>query len=199
MAETARKRLTYLEYVDLERATDHRHEFLDGQARAMAGGSLRHSRIKVNVIGELRTALRGSPCRPYDSDLKLIVPATGLVTYPDAAVICGQPERHPDDPHAATNPALVVEVLSPSTEAWDRGGKFEHLGELPSLRHYLLVSQDRVRVTLHTRRDGAWELTRYGAGERVTLEGIGVSLSVDALYEDLPDDEPGEPGRFSAA
>src|SRR5215203_2949758 len=135
MAELARKRLTYAEYIQLERETETRHEFLEGQVWAMSGGTARHSRIKMNLGALLSSALANGECQPYDSDWKIRVPETGFATYPDLSVICGGIERHPEDENAATNPAVVVEVLSDSTEAWDRGTKFEHLGQIPSLRH----------------------------------------------------------------
>ena len=184
--------LTYAAYLRLERETDTRYEFLDGQVWAMSGGTARHSAIKVNLVALLRGALRDGPCRPYDSDWKIRVPESGLATYPDVSVICGGIERHPEDENAATNPVLIVEVLSDSTEAWDRGTKFEHVSQIPSLRHYVLVSHDQAHVELYTRKPGdRWELVRYRAGEQVPLDAIGVTIAVDEIYRDLPD-EPAE-------
>jgi len=192
MAVAARKhRLTYAEYLALERETDLKHEFLDGEAWAMAGGTPRHAALQNNVSTLLRVGLASRPCRPYASDLKVRVLDTGLATYPDVAVICGAPERDPEDRNAATNPVLLVEVLSDSTEAWDRGGKFAHYRRIPSLRHYVLVSQDPVRIEHFLRQvDGTWVLREHGSGDTVALDDLGVSLDVNAVYADLPEEPP---------
>jgi len=196
MGEAARKlRLGYRDYLALERETDLRHEFLDGEAWAMAGGTLRHSGVKTNLTRAMGSALLGHPCRPYDVDLKIHIEDTGLFTYPDLSVICGQPRRSPEDRNAATNPTLLAEVLSASTEGWDRGGKFAHYRQIPTLRYYLLVSVDEVRVELFTREaDGRWMLTEHLAGTVVPLPELDVALAVDDLYLDLPE-EPEEAPR----
>jgi len=182
-------RCTYAEYLALERRTDQRHEYFDGEVFLIAGGTLRHVRLKTNVPGLMFARLGDGPCQAYDADAKIRVPATGLATYPDLSVICGQPERHPEDPNAATNPTLIVEVLSESTEVWDRTRKFFHYQQLPSLRHYLLVSHDDVRVEHFERAEaGAWTYRVFGSGDVVALSLLGVSLPVDALYKNLPDD-----------
>lgn len=191
MALAARKlKLSYQDYLEIERQTDTRHEFLDGEVFAMAGGTLRHSATKANLLGQFYVGLRGrAPCRTYDSDTKIRVPATGLATYPDLAIICGQPEVDAEDPNAATNPTLLAEVLSPSTEAWDRGGKFDHYQQLPSLQHYLLLDPRKPLLQHFERQaDGSWRLTTHRAGGSLTV--LGVTLSVDELYADLPEDPP---------
>ena len=188
MGEAAHKiQLSYEDYLALEKETDLRHEFLDGEAWAMAGGTISHSAVKTNLLALIRTALRGRPCRPYDVDLKVHIEDTGLFTYPDLSVICGPPARSPQDKNAATNPTLLAEVLSPSTEGWDRGSKFAHYRRLPTLQHYLLVSTDLVRVELYTRaEDGRWTLSEHGAGKQIELPALGISLDVDEIYADLP-------------
>jgi len=190
MAVAARKhRLTYAEYLALERETDLKHEFLDGEAWAMAGGTPRHSRVKANLITALNTALGDGSCVVYDSDLKVRVLETGLATYPDAAVVCGPLGRDPEDRNAVTNPAVLVEVLSDATEAWDRGGKFAHYRRIPSLRHYLLVDSGQPRVEHFVRQeDGRWLLSEHGPGDAVEITAAGVSLPVDGLYRGLPDE-----------
>lgn len=190
MAVPATRRYSYAEYLDLERETGVRHELLDGAVVAMAGGTLRHSRIKTNLAVCLGSALWSGPCEPYGSDAKIRVPASGLATYPDLAVISGPPERHPNDHHAATNPTALFEVLSRSTERWDRDGKFEHLRALESLRLYVLIKPDRPRVDVFERLDGGeWRFRAYGAGELIELGPIGAQLAVDDLYGNLPDGE----------
>lgn len=180
--------LTYGEYLALERETDARHEFLDGEAWLMAGGTPAHSKIKTNAAGVLHAALRGRPCQVYDSDLKVRVAATGLTTYPDLSVVCGALERHPEDRNAITNPTVWLEVLSGSTEGWDRGGKFMHAQQVASLAHYVLVSQDTRRVEVFTRGDdGGWSYRAFSVGTAVPLTALGVEVDVDALYEQLPE------------
>lgn len=193
MVEPARRiSLSYDDYLALERETELRHEYLDGEAWAMAGGTIRHADIGGTLFAWLWNALRGQPCRPHNSDLKIRVPATGLTTYPDASVICGPAVVQPGFADAAINPVLLAEVLSDSTESWDRGGKFAHYRRLPTLHHYLLVSQEPRRVELFTRGDDdEWMLKEYGPGETVPLAALGLQLPVDDLYADLTQTTPG--------
>lgn len=196
MGEAARRiQLSWDEYLKLEQETGERHELLNGEAWAMAGGTGPHSDIKVNVAAFFRAALRGRPCRPRDSDFRVYIPETGLATYPDLSVFCGTVLTQPGQPASGTNPTLLVEVLSESTEAWDRGGKFAHYRQIPSLRYYLLVNQDPRRVELYTRNeDGSWTLTVHEAGAQVPLPALGVVMPVDELYEDLlPEQEAPQP------
>src|SRR5437016_3013728 len=162
-------KLTPAEYLAIERAAELRSEYYRGEMFAMAGGSARHSRIKTNVLVELGVRLKGHECAPYDSDLRVCVAATGLYTYPDASVICGPLEF--DDEHRDTvlNPTVLVEVLSESSEAYDRGKKFNHYRRIESLQEYLLVSQDEPKIEHYLRcDDGSWKLTE-AAGLEVTL------------------------------
>ncbi|MFO0745318.1 MAG: Uma2 family endonuclease [Myxococcota bacterium] len=180
--------MTYAEYLALERESGERYQFLAGEVFMMAGGTLRHSKIKLNLATAINAALGAGPCQAYDADAKIRVVATGLATYPDLSVICGRPERHPEDENAATNPTLVAEVLSPTTEAWDRGGKFHQLRQIPSLRHYLLVTVEEARVEHFERADdGTWTFREYGPGQAMTLSGLGVTLAIDELYRNLPE------------
>ena len=189
MIGPARRRApSYQDYLEVERETGVRHEFLDGEVFAMAGGTPRHSRLKARLVGLFEAALGAGPCQTYDSDLKIQVLATEYATYADLAVICGKLERSPEDANAATNPSLLAEVLSPSTEAWDRGGKFLQVQQIPSLRHYLLLDPQRPQVEHYARQDdGSWRYTRHDAGGVVRL--LGIEIAVDALYQNLP--EPG--------
>jgi len=186
MAEPAHRLLTYPEYLAIEETSEGKHEWLDGQVVAMSGGTPTHSALATNATIMLGVALRGRPCRPYNSDLRIRVPETGLATYPDCLVICGGLERHPEDDNAATNPSVIVEVLSPSTEAWDRGDKFRHYRELASLRDYLLVSQHARQVEHYQRQDdGTWLLRTMGPGQAVRLSAVEVALPIDELYQDV--------------
>lgn len=179
---------TYAEYLALERRTGVRHEYVDGAAYAMAGGTPRHAKLKGNLQGMLWAALGDGSCQAYDSDLKVRALSTGDTTYPDHTVVCGPLQRHPEDANAITNPTAVFEVLSKSTEGWDRGGKFALYRAIPTLRHYVLVGWREPRIEVFTRRDdGTWLLEVAGPGEAVDVGAIGVTLAVDEVFRNLPD------------
>lgn len=179
-----RIRYTLAEYLALEASSNVKHEYLDGQIYAMAGGTPEHAALAAAVIGLLFGALRGGSCRAHDSDLRVRVRATGLTTYPDVTVVCGRRELSPEDPHAVTNPTLIVEVLSKSTEDYDRGDKFEHYQRLESLRQYVLVSHRERAVEVFTRgADGAWSARVAREGEVAELDAIGARLDVRELYD----------------
>jgi Uma2 family endonuclease len=184
MADAAAKvRMSYAAYLSAEAVSDVKHQFVDGEMFAMAGGTRRHAYLQTRVVVALGTALRDRSCVPYGSELRVYLPALIEGTYPDASVIGGRFASAPEDPEATINPAALVEVLSPTTEAYDRGAKFEKYQSLPAFREYLLVSQDKPRVERYVRGDdGAWIWRAYGAGERVPLACAGVELSVDDLY-----------------
>lgn len=183
MGEPAPRRWTYAEYLAHERASEGKHEFLDGRILAMAGGSRDHGLLAANTIGALVAGLRDRPCRVYSSDVRLRIPETGLATYPDLSVVCAEPEPHPEDADAVTNPILLVEVLSETTERRDRGEKLAHYETLQSLHHYLLVVHDKVRIEHFHREDGGtWTWRSYGPGERIALDGIDCTLAVDEVY-----------------
>lgn len=178
-------RMSRAEYVAAEQSSSLRHEYLSGEVYAMAGGTPEHGALAAAVMGELRAALHGKPCRVYSSDVRVVVRETGLVTYPDASIVCDQLETDPEDPDAIANPRLLVEVLSDSTEAYDRGAKAAHYRRIPSLIEYVLLSQDEPRVEVYRRvGPGRWELSEARSPERVVLSSVGVELDVAALYAD---------------
>jgi Uma2 family endonuclease len=178
--------MTYAEYLAAEQASETKHEFLRGEVFAMAGGTPSHAGLAMAVGAALSNALAGRPCRVFSSDLRIRIEATDMSTYPDVAVICGSFEAAASDPHAAINPTLIVEVLSDSTEAYDRGEKFGHYRRLPSLRELVLVSQREPRLEAYFKTaEGAWMLSEAGAGEVLTLRSLaGVTLDTDAIYRD---------------
>lgn len=173
---------TYAEYLALEEASDTKHEFVDGEVRAMAGGTSEHARLQARAITLLSVALANKPCEPFSSDLRVHVLATGRAAYPDVTVVCAEVERSVADPHAATNPIVIVEVLSPNTEADDRGEKWAHYQAIPSLRHYVLVSQHRPRVEVYTRTDLGWHYAEVLPGGAIALPAVDASISLDDLY-----------------
>ncbi len=149
----------------------------------MAGGTPEHAALAMAFALELGVALRGKPCRMYSSDLRVYVKATGLTTYPDLSVICGQVETNPDDANAITNPIVLVEILSESTEGYDRGAKAAHYRRIPSLQEYVLVSQSEPLIEVYRRNErGLFELTEARNGERAKLSSLSVELDVDTIY-----------------
>jgi Uma2 family endonuclease len=159
----------------------------------MAGGSRRHARLAANLLRDLGNQLRGGRCEIYTSDMRVWVGATGLYTYPDVTVVCGQPQLADEHGDTLLNPTFIAEVLSPTTEGYDRGRKFEHYRTIPSLSEYLLVAQDRIHVDLYTRQpDGRWILSEAGRLEdSLELRSIECRLSLADLYEKVDLSSPG--------
>lgn len=182
-----RTRYSYEEYLAYERDSAMKHEYDGGEIVALAGGSPRHNALASRVSAALENG-RQPGCIAFQSDQRIRVLSTGRATYPDASVVCGPIEGDPSDPTetTVTNPILIVEVLSPSTEEEDRGNKWQHYQLIPSLREYVLVSQSRPRVERYRRLEsGDWEYREVREG---TIELLsGATLDLDQLYGDLPD------------
>ena len=177
-------RLTPEEYFEWESRQDVRHEYFDGETFAMAGGTLPHSTISVNVTTALKSRLRGRGCLVLNSDAKVGISAKGPFTYPDVSVTCDDRDRTAKD--FAQYPTVIVEVLSPSTEAYDRGGKFALYRQVESLQDYVLVSAETRLVEVFHRNDrGRWELSVYEESGDVVLEGLDVILTIEEIYEDV--------------
>lgn len=182
---TARRlHYSYEHYVRVLEQSTVKIEFCDGEMYAMAGGTPEHAQLAASVIGILRNALRGR-CSVYSSDLKVRIDATDLTTFPDVSVVCGEPTSSPIDKDAITNPTLLVEVTSASTEDYDRGNKLSHYKQLPSLAAVIFVSHKRRCVTVVRRTASGWEERDFHAGESVSLEIPDVSLSIDEVYEGI--------------
>lgn len=182
--------MTYDQYLALVESSETKYEYVNGEAFSMAGGTPRHSAICANVGGALWTALRGKPCRAYQSDLRVRVEATGLSTYPDVTIVCGPVETSAKDRLAAINPRVIIEVTSEATEAFDRGGKFQHYQSISSLSDYLVVSSDRVRIDHYRRQgDGSWLLSPIGpvAPRATRIDPIEATLALDDVYAQLDD------------
>ena len=178
-----KKSWTSEEYLAWERLQPRKHEFHGGEVFDMAGATFEHNQIVINVGAELRALLRQKPCRICASDLRVKIPATGLYTYPDASVVWGPPEFEDDKLDTLLNPLILVEVLSPSTEDYDRGTKFTNYRTIASFRDYVLISTDRILVEYHARQDdGSWVLRELRAGDRFVLASVGCALAVDELY-----------------
>jgi len=172
---------SYEEYLRLLERSPFKLEFCDGIIYALAGGTVTHAALGAAVIRAFGLGL-GPGCTVYSSDLKVRIAATDLSTFPDVSVVCGPPITAPEDRNALTNPALVVEVTSRSTEDYDRGDKLSHYKQLPSLEAVLFVSHRAVRVSVVERRGGAWVEREHRSGERVVLAHPAIDVAVDDLY-----------------
>jgi Uma2 family endonuclease len=187
MAQAVHHRFTFEEYLRLEEDSRTKHEFVAGNVFAMSGGTPEHAAITANVARLLGNALEGKPCRVFSPDLRVRVAATGLGTYPDVTVICSQIELDPADPkqHTALNPKVIVEVLSPSTEDYDRGEKLGNYKQITSLREVILIAHDRPEAEVVRREpDGSWSRHIARSSGAVRLESIGCELPVDEIYRD---------------
>jgi Uma2 family endonuclease len=173
------------DYLALERSAEFKSEYFDGEIFAMAGASESHNLIVINAIRELSIQLKKRPCKVYANDMRVRVSPTGLFTYPDVMVVCGQTQF--DDSHLDTllNPTLIVEVLSDSTEAYDRGRKFEHYRKLESLAEYVLIAQHRPHVDSYRRQpDQRWLLTESdGSAGSLRLDAIDCELALAEIYD----------------
>jgi Uma2 family endonuclease len=176
-------RYTYAEYVALENESPTKHEFLDGEIYAMAGGSEDHSAIAAKVIAALDNAMGDRPCRVHTSDLRIYVESLGLATFPDGAVVCGPLLQHPPSPvSTALNPSILLEVTSDSSEEHDTGGKLAAYRTIPTLREYIIVSHRERRITIHQREGAAWTSRVAITGGRITVGSLGAELVVDTIY-----------------
>lgn len=186
LSAPVQRRFTVEDYLRIERGSTDKHEFRDGEVVSMAGGTVAHSRIMANGIAALWNRLKGGPRAPFDSNLRVRISRGTLYSYPDVTVICGNPELDPDDKQGetVTNPRLVVEVLSPSTESYDRRTKFDRYRQLESFREYVLVSQDTPRVeTFFRRDDGTWVFAvAAGLDGTIRLASLDVELPLSEVY-----------------
>jgi Uma2 family endonuclease len=177
--------MTHADYCSLEREAVVKHEYIAGEVFAMAGGTFEHGRLAVQLGYLLVSALAGRPCRVFSADVRVRIEAVDVDTYPDLSVVCGPVERSKADNHALINPTMLVEILSQSTEAYDRGLKASNYRQIPSLRAYLLVAQDRPSLELQVRQaDGRWVIIEAGPGQRLAIAPLEIELDVDAIYRD---------------
>lgn len=187
------------EYLALERRSEIRNEYYNGEIFAMAGASREHNLIAGNVNAEIRDQLLDRPCESYPSDMRVSIVPTGLYTYPDVSVVCGEPRFEDSTSDTLLNPTVIIEVLSPSTEAYDRGIKFRHYRRIVSLREFVLISQDRMMVELYTRQGYNWILSELSEPDQVLkLESIGCQIPLERIFAKVKFSEPGateEPAR----
>lgn len=178
-------RMNEAEYLEFDRKSEIRHEFIEGEVYAMAGASWEHNMICSATIATLYAQLRGKPCQVSPSDLRLRVAATGLNTYPDISIVCGDPVFIDEEFDTVTNPTVIIEILSPSTEAYDRGDKFQHYRQLETLQDFLLISQDRPRIEGYSRQQsGLWTFTdAIALDASYKVASIACVLKLADIYE----------------
>ena len=181
--------LTPQEYLEIERRAEYKSEYFDGEMFAMAGASRAHNQITTNVVGELHPQLKKRPCYVYANDLRVKVSATELYTYPDIVALCGPPRFEDHQKDTLLNPTVIIEVLSDSTEAYDRGKKFQHYRTLESLQEYVLISQQECCVEHYVRQPGnQWTLTEiHDLAEVIQLSSIQCQLALADIYDKVVD------------
>ncbi len=182
MAAEPESYMSVEEYLAFDRAADYKHEYIDGHVYAMAGGTRDHGLLGAVLITTVGQRLRGTDCRIYSSDMRVQVAATRFV-YPDASVGCDPRDWGPGD--ILNYPQVVFEVLSDSSEAFDRGEKFELYASCPSVQEYVLVNQRKPRIEVYRRSGDEWILHAFGAGDEVRLMSVDVTFSVHEVYENV--------------
>jgi Uma2 family endonuclease len=177
--------LTPQEYLAIERCAEYKSEYFDGEMFAMAGASPAHNQITLNVAGGINVQLKKRPCLVYANDMRVKVSATGLYTYPDIVALCGPPRFDDNQKDTLLNPTVIIEVLSDSTEVYDRGKKFQHYRTLESLQEYVLIAQQECRVEHYVRQPGnQWTLTEtHDLSEVMQLSSIQCQLALADIYD----------------
>lgn len=177
--------LTQEQYLEIERKADFKSEYYEGEMFAMAGASWAHNLIVWNLVTEFGQQLRKGPCRGTPSDMRVRINPSGLYTYPDVTIVCGEPQFLDERRDTLLNPNLIVEVLSPSTEAYDRGRKFKHYRSVESVSQYLLVSSEEINAELFTRQpDGTWHLITVSRLEdSLEFQSVGCRLALADVYQ----------------
>jgi len=193
-----RRRYTFAEYLAFEEAHEAKHEFHEGEILAMSGSSPEHALITARVLRAIGNCIEGGPCQVYSSDLKIAAKPGARVSYPDGSIVCGPLEFDPNDPkhHVVTNPRVIIEVLSPTTEAYDRGDKFPHYRDIPSLAEYVLISQYAPIVeTFFRQSDGSWLIagTFTGLDARARLRSLDIEIALSDIYAGVEFPPPAPP------
>ena len=175
--------LTPEEYLDWERKASTKHEYHNGQIVAMSGASYEHTLIAANMVAEIHAQLKGKPCTVHASDMRVKTPSATSYFYPDVVVVCGEPQFEDNSFDVLLNPVLIVEVLSASTAAYDRGEKFEHYKQITSLQEYILVSQDRVHIEHYRCLGAEWILAEFRSlVDVLSLPSVECALSLEDIY-----------------
>lgn len=180
-----KSKFTTEEYLQIEKDSPAKNEYFKGEIFAMAGAGPRHNVIFSNLFGELAHRLNGRPCRPYGSDLRIHIPENTLYTYPDISIICGEIVASKTDPDTAVQPTVLIEILSPSTKNYDRGGKFILYRDIPTLREFIVIDSESISIeAFRINKNGHWELEDYRSmDDTLTIPIVDVSISLKELYE----------------
>jgi Uma2 family endonuclease len=192
MSQIAKNYFSEEEYLRLEESSVEKHEYYLGEIFLMAGGSERHNLISSNTLGELWSNLRGKNCRTYNSDMRVKAEPNSLHTYPDVSVVCGEPRFAAGRSDTIVNPILIAEILSPSTEKYDRSQKFELYRAINGFEHYLIIDQARVYVEYHHKiSPSKWEMEIFEERTQTfKIEGLGIEISLTNLYDKVAFDSP---------
>jgi Uma2 family endonuclease len=181
--EYANKQVSIEEYLAFERSSLQKHEYFKGEVFAMSGAGRRHNIIFSNFFGEVLIKLKGKPCQPFGSDMRLYIPQNTLFTYPDISIYCGEVDDLEDD--NALNPTVLIEILSPSTKNYDRGGKFKLYRDIPTLKEYFLVDTESILMeAFRLNQSGHWELEEYKAPDQLLhFHSISISVALSEIYK----------------
>ena len=176
---------TVEEYLRFEKGSSEKHEYFHGEIFAMAGADARHNVIFSNLFGELAYKLKGKPCRPYGSDLRIHVAKNTLFTYPDISIICGEIVPSSEDHDTATQPTVLIEILSPSTRQYDHGGKFKLYRDIPTLKEFVLVDSEAIAIEAYRlNQNNHWELQDYkSVNELFTIPCMSISIPIKEIYD----------------
>lgn len=187
MTAIAKPKLTAAEYLAMEETAEFKSEFVNGEIFAMAGASLSHNRVSKNLLMEIESRLKNGRCEAFASDQRVSISATGMYAYPDITIACGPLQTDPNSPSTITNPTVVIEVLSPSTENYDRGLKFRQYQQSPTLREYVLVFQDETRIERYNRKaDNIWEMRIFqGLSAVLELESAPIRIELVDVYRNV--------------
>lgn len=180
--------LTVAEYIQIEEDANQKYEYHDGRIYALAGGSLNHGLICGNIFGELRSGLRekGDECKAMTSEIKLYIQSENAFVYPDAMVVCGEINKSTKNRHAIINPIIIVEVLSKSTESYDRGDKFYKYRQIQSLQEYILIDQSKPQIEIYRRQNELWQITRVsGLDKSISIHSTGIEIKLSDIYQDV--------------
>lgn len=187
MSAIPKTKLTPEEYLEFERKSEIKHEFFNGEIFAMSGAKRNHNKITTNLNGLVWQHLKGKNCENYSNDMRVFVPETGLYTYPDLVVVCGEPQFQDNVFDTLLNPILLIEVLSDSTEGYDRGKKFQHYRSIETLQEYVLVSQDEARIEKYLKQgDGFWFFTEaVGVDSEIEFASIECKIALAEVYDKI--------------
>ena len=178
-------KITIAEYLEYENASIEKHEYCHGEIFKMSGTKVVHNIISGNILGALHQQLKGKKCRPFNSNQRIYIPENTLFTYPDVSIICGEVNTKDNDDWNVLNPSVIVEVLSPSTKNYDKGEKFDLYRDIPTLKEYILVDSERVRIEAwRINSTGHWELEEYKLTEAtLKIKAVELTIAVSEIYE----------------